>query len=127
MQGDILPSVRKDDPSPIIAREGWIIILGVMLIGSLLAAGAWRLGSIPGVIASVLAAGLTMFCLWFFRDPPRSIPTQPGVVVSAADGVVVRVDRANPPEELRLGTQPMTRIVVFLNVFNVHVNLNNFM
>jgi phosphatidylserine decarboxylase len=54
---------------------------------------------------------LALFCLWFFRDPDREIPTGP-VAVSPADGKVVRVQRK--PE----GTQ----VCIFLNVFDVHVN-----
>lgn len=54
---------------------------------------------------------LALFCLWFFRDPDREIPTGP-VAVSPADGKVVRVRRK--PE----GTQ----VCIFLNVFDVHVN-----
>ena len=54
---------------------------------------------------------LAVFCLWFFRDPDRQIPEGP-VAVSPADGVVVAIK----PE----GAQ--TRISIFLNVFDVHVN-----
>jgi phosphatidylserine decarboxylase len=59
---------------------------------------------------------LGAFFLWFFRDPERTIPDGPGVVVSPADGKVTSVSRLT--EEGR-GNQ---RISIFLNVFDVHVN-----
>ncbi|MBE7637429.1 phosphatidylserine decarboxylase [Sneathiella sp. P13V-1] len=65
---------------------------------------------------------LTAWCVYFFRDPDRHVPTRDGVIVSPADGVVQLVERAVPPEELGLGNDPMLRVSVFLNVFNVHVN-----
>jgi phosphatidylserine decarboxylase len=65
---------------------------------------------------------LTAWCVYFFRDPERHVPVREGVVVSPADGVVQLIERAVPPEELGLGNDPLLRISVFLNVFNVHVN-----
>ena len=65
---------------------------------------------------------LTLWCAYFFRDPPRVTPTRAGLVVSPADGVVQMIEAAVPPAELGLGPQPLTRISVFMNVFNVHVN-----
>jgi phosphatidylserine decarboxylase len=64
----------------------------------------------------------TAWCTYFFRDPPRVTPTRSGLVVSPADGVVQMIQPAVPPEELGLGRQPLTRISVFMNVFDVHVN-----
>lgn len=93
-----------------------------IVAGALLTAGAWRLGPAWGWGAGLLAVILTGWCVWFFRDPQRRIPTDPDLVLSAADGVVMRVEACPPPEELEMGDGPVTRIVVFLNVFNVHVN-----
>jgi phosphatidylserine decarboxylase len=77
-----------------------------------------------GLLAGGLAAGyliswawavpffiLTAFCMWFFRDPDREIPTGP-VAVSPADGKVVAV----------IPVDGRTRISIFLNIFDVHVN-----
>src|SRR5947199_2467276 len=59
---------------------------------------------------------LAAFFLWFFRDPERAIPTQPGLILSPADGKVTDlVDFTRDGQEL-------TRVSIFLNVFNVHVN-----
>ena len=68
------------------------------------------------------AAILTAFCLYFFRDPERTPPGRPGALVSAADGRVVSVSLAVPPEELGLGPAPRWRVATFLSVLNVHVN-----
>ncbi|MCK0069808.1 phosphatidylserine decarboxylase [Kordiimonas laminariae] len=65
---------------------------------------------------------LTAWCVYFFRDPERVIPDEQGVLISPADGTVSAVVEATPPAELGMGSEPRTRISVFLSVFNVHVN-----
>src|SRR5258708_11595224 len=65
---------------------------------------------------------LTIWCAYFFRDPWRVTPQRPGLMVSRADGRVLSVAPAVPPEELAMAAEPMTRIGIFLNVFDVHVN-----
>ena len=60
-------------------------------------------------------------CGGFFRHPGRVPPTRPGLVVSPADGRVTLIDKAVPPAELNLTDAPMTRISVFLSVFDAHV------
>ncbi len=65
---------------------------------------------------------LTAWCAYFFRDPPRMTPVREGLVVSPADGRVTWVARAKPPAELGLGEDELTRISIFLNVFDVHIN-----
>ena len=65
---------------------------------------------------------LTAWCIYFFRDPPRVTPDRDDLVISPADGVVQSIVQAAPPEELEMGPEPRTRIAVFMNVFNVHVN-----
>lgn len=64
----------------------------------------------------------TGFCLYFFRDPERVPPGRPGLVVAPADGKVVSVEPAVPPEELGLGPEPRWRVAIFLSVLDVHVN-----
>jgi phosphatidylserine decarboxylase len=64
----------------------------------------------------------TAFCVYFFRDPPRVTPTREGLVVSPADGRLEMIEQAPPPPELEMGDEPLTRVSVFLNVFDVHVN-----
>ena len=69
-----------------------------------------------------LGVGATVWCYYFFRDPVRIIPQQDGVVISPADGVVSLIEQVVPPAEMGLGTEPLTRVSVFMNVFNCHVN-----
>jgi phosphatidylserine decarboxylase len=65
---------------------------------------------------------LTTWCTYFFRDPDRFTPTREGLVISPADGVVQMIQEAVPPAELEMGDQPLNRIAIFMNVFDVHVN-----
>ena len=108
----ILSSLRAVIPP--IHPEGWpfiAIFAVVTVILGLLYAPLFFIGLV-----------LTGWCILFFRDPARVTPTQPGLVVSPADGVVQSIIQAPPPAELEMGSQPLTRIAVFMNVFNVHVN-----
>ncbi len=66
--------------------------------------------------------GLTVWCYYFFRDPRRTTPVRDGLVVSPADGVVSLIEPAIPPAELGMPARPLTRVSVFMNVFNCHVN-----
>ena len=74
------------------------------------------------ITLSVIGFMLTIFTLWFFRDPERNTPQDSNLIISSADGGVCLIDEAYPPEELPIETQKMKRICVFMNVFNVHVN-----
>lgn len=65
---------------------------------------------------------LTVWCTLFFRDPVRVTPVREGIVVSPADGRVSMIAQVMPPAELGLGDKPLTRISVFMSVFNCHVN-----
>jgi len=88
-----------------------IVIDGIYYALALTGAGAlvaWIVSPWFGAPLWLLAA----FCLYFFRDPDRNIPAGP-VAVSPADGKVVAVKSEGPA---------LTRVSIFLNVFNVHVN-----
>jgi len=65
---------------------------------------------------------LTVWCYYFFRDPQRTTPIRDGLVVSPADGVVSLIEQAVPPPELGMSPDALTRVSVFMNVFNCHVN-----
>ncbi|MCH1388131.1 MAG: phosphatidylserine decarboxylase [Rhodobacteraceae bacterium] len=69
-----------------------------------------------------VGVGLTVWVYYFFRDPERVVPIQEGIMVSPADGIVSLLEPAVPPSELGLGSEPMTRVSVFMSVFNCHVN-----
>ncbi len=95
-----------------IAKEGFIFIAVGGLLTSL---GGFLLGPVGGGIFGAL----TLFCIWFFRDPHRSIPQSEGVLVSPADGKIVDISRT---EESRFLNKPAIKVSIFLNVFNVHIN-----
>jgi phosphatidylserine decarboxylase len=97
-----------------INRAGWPFIA----IFALIATGLWYWYFPAGILGCVL----TLWCMYFFRDPERITPTREGLVICPADGVVQSVVMAVPPAELDLGSAPKCRIAVFMNVFNVHVN-----
>lgn len=69
-----------------------------------------------------LGVALALFCAYFFRDPARTTPTRPGLLVAPADGRVVSVVKAVPPVELGLGPEPRWRVAIFLSVLDVHIN-----
>lgn len=97
-------------PHPLIAREGWpFLALAVAIALAVTWFGGWW--SIPFWLAA-------LFVLQFFRDPPRVIPAQAGVVLSPADGRIVVVGKARDPYLDR----DALKISVFMNVFNVHSN-----
>jgi phosphatidylserine decarboxylase len=69
-----------------------------------------------------VGVGLTVWCYYFFRDPKRSVPLADGLIVSPADGVVSLIGPAVPPADLGMGPVALTRVSVFMSVFNCHVN-----
>jgi len=69
-----------------------------------------------------IGVGLTVWCYYFFRDPERVTPTRHGVIVSPADGIVSLIEPAVPPSELGLPDTPLTRVSVFMSVFDCHIN-----
>ncbi len=94
--------------------DGWPYIAVAIALNVLLFAlgGWWGLALLP----------VSVWCIAFFRDPERNVPQDEGLIVSPADGVLLPVVQATPPLELGMGDQPRTRLSIFMNVFNVHVN-----
>jgi phosphatidylserine decarboxylase len=93
-----------------MVRDGIYYALGMLVVA---AAILWLTHLIPLAVLPLLLAA---FFLWFFRDPERAIPTGEGLVISPADGKVTEVAAT------QLNGAPATRISIFLNVFDVHVN-----
>src|SRR5215468_9659334 len=92
-----------------MVRDGYLYSALLLIAGLLvgwLTAPAW---SVPCLL-------LAAFFLWFFRDPERAIPDTPGAIVSPADGKVTNVS------SIIWQGRAVTRISIFLNVFDVHVN-----
>jgi phosphatidylserine decarboxylase len=81
-----------------------------------LTAAALLLGWLMQPAWAIIPIALAAFFLWFFRDPERTVPQEPDAVVSPADGKVTEV------APVTIGSERLTRISIFLNVFNVHVN-----
>jgi len=102
----------------LFAKYGWKELLFFSLIWSGLAAALWFVHPAARYALPVPIFGL-LFTLNFFRDPPRRIPSEHGLMVAPADGVVVGIEDMNEPEFLNV---PCTRVSIFLNVFNVHIN-----
>lgn len=73
-------------------------------------------------ILAWIMMGITIWVYYFFRDPKRFTPTREGLIVSPADGIISLIEPAVPPEELGMGPEALTRVSVFMNVFNCHVN-----
>ncbi len=97
-----------------MVRDGYYYGLGLLLAA--LVVGFFTAGHAFMPVLVAVPVLLAAFFLWFFRDPERVIPQGPGVIVSPADGKVTEIISIMTPAGVR------TRISVFLNVFNVHVN-----
>ena len=109
MAADMLSTVIKP-----IHKEGYKFI-GIFAAVTVLLFLIWQPLGWIGVV-------LTVWCYYFFRDPDRQTPIRDGLLVSPADGVISLIEPAVPPAELGMGEQPLTRVSVFMNVFNCHVN-----
>lgn len=93
-----------------MVRDGIFYALGLLAV----AVVVWAVThSVWLVLVPLL---LMLFFLWFFRDPQRKIPQEPGMIVSPADGLVTQAEWIETAQGSRL------RLSIFLNVFDVHVN-----
>jgi phosphatidylserine decarboxylase len=97
-----------------ITPEGYPFI-GAFALVSLILFWLW---SPLGWIGTVL----TLWCVYFFRDPPRVTPVRDGIVVAPADGRISMVTSAAPPHELGLGDKLLPRVSIFMSVFDCHIN-----
>lgn len=95
-----------------LAREGWPLVGAAA--AAALAAALWG----PPWLAAPLVAG-ALFTAWFFRDPERQVPEEPGVVVAPADGRVVSVQEVFEAEHLNGAAR---RVSIFMSPLDVHVN-----
>ncbi len=67
--------------------------------------------------------GLTIWVAAFFRDPIRTVPQGDNLIIAPADGLVTLIRQVAPPREMaELGAEPMTRVSIFMSVFDVHIN-----
>jgi phosphatidylserine decarboxylase len=98
-----------------MVRDGYIYALCLFAVAGILFwfTHGWGWPVVPMTVVPVLLAA---FFLWFFRDPPRTIPAGEGVIVSPGDGHVTETVTIATPEG------PRQRVSIFLSVFDVHVN-----
>ncbi|MDI9570262.1 MAG: phosphatidylserine decarboxylase family protein [Pseudomonadota bacterium] len=97
--------------SPIIP-EGVPFIISAVLIVSVCVYFQWTW-------ATVIFGLTALWVVWFFRNPRRTPPADPRVVVSPADGKVIRIETVNGHELL---PGPLQKVSIFMNIFSVHVN-----
>lgn len=99
-------------------RAGWPFIAAFAVVTVILAAFSPILGFL-GIL-------LTGWCAYFFRHPRRITPLGEGLVISPADGIVCQIEKVNFPKEVKPSKEQekhkFTRVSIFLNVFDVHVN-----
>lgn len=100
-----------DYPHPILAKEGWPFIAIAFFVA------VFASFFLPGVLALLCWLALA-FVVQFFRDPPRAVPSEPGAVLSPADGRIVKIEKVRDP----YADRDALLISVFMNVFNVHSN-----
>jgi phosphatidylserine decarboxylase len=108
----IIESIRKQ-AAP-VHPEGYLFI-GIFALASLVLFIIWKPLGWIGVV-------LTLWCVYFFRDPVRTTPVRDGLVIAPADGRISSVALAVPPAELGLGSESLPRVSIFMSVFDVHVN-----
>jgi phosphatidylserine decarboxylase len=99
---------------PKIHNEGYKFIVIFILVTIIL----YFIHGFLGFIGLVL----TIWCYYFFRDPERISIGDDNYLTSPADGVVLQVMETNGPKELNLENKKFTKISIFMNVFDCHVN-----
>jgi phosphatidylserine decarboxylase len=98
-----------------IHREGYRFIAIFAVVTLVFFWLDWSVLAWIGVVA-------TAWCAYFFRDPERVTPLRAGLVIAPADGRISAIEKVIPPPELDLERDIHTRVSVFMNVFDVHVN-----
>ena len=93
---------------------GWPFIF-TFVVSSILITMFWPPFILPGVL-------LSLWCVYFFRNPVRTTPVTENFVVAPADGRVLSIGEASLPEDLDLPDGEWRRVAIFMNVFDVHVN-----
>ncbi len=99
---------------PPINHAGWPFVGSLALV-------TLGLAAVDGNLVWIGALS-TAWCAYFFRDPDRVTPIREDLIVSPADGVIQAIEQSAPPDELAMGDVPRSRVSIFMNVFDVHVN-----
>ena len=106
---------RSDPPGQVafpVASAGYFFIFAAAFSTAVFAFLGFTVLALAGLV-------VTLFICYFFRDPDRVIPADPGIIVSPADGKVIRADRVNSSP---FSENPCIQISIFMSIFNVHVN-----
>lgn len=102
------------------AREGYVLIVSAVAVSIVLVLVGLQMGTIARMLLWTLAAAVTLFTLWFFRDPTRTPPADTSrLLLAPADGRVIEIVEENEPLYLE---GPARRISIFLSPLDVHVN-----
>ena len=104
----------RDYVLPPIHPEG----VGFLLIFIFITFVLWIIWAPLGLLGLVLS----VWCFYFFRDPDRFTPTQEGLIISPADGIVQAITETIGPKELDLDQENFIRVSIFMSVFDCHVN-----
>ncbi len=117
---------------PSLHPEGWkilfwacvvIVVLGLLLFGlEKLTGASATVSAWINIPFGILSVTFLVFAFYFFRNPTRVTPPGENLIIAPADGIVSNIQPVVPAKELGLGDKPMTRISIFMSVFNVHVN-----
>lgn len=111
------PGIKWERPD--VHPEGRKFALIAAAITAFFAFMAWETLAWP-------MAGITLWVLAFFRDPVRVTPQGDNLVIAPADGLITLIQKVPPPPEMSgpmgLGDAPMTRVSIFMSVFDVHIN-----
>ncbi len=100
------------------AKEGYPFIAYSIGLTALLSVASWRFSSTVLLVPAVISLLLTLFVLYFFRNPDRTVPADSFAIIAPADGTVIVVEQV---PETPLGASAL-KISIFMSVFNVHVN-----
>ena len=103
-----------DKVFPKVHKDGYKFLV----IFSILTLIFYFLNSFLGLIGFVL----TVWCYYFFRDPERFPINDEDYLVSPADGIILQVKETTGPKELNLENKTFTKVSIFMNVFDCHVN-----
>ena len=115
---NIIDSIKTSILTPI--HPAGIPFIALFFILSVIIGWLWSPLYFIGII-------LTVWCIYFFRNPHRTTPALPGanknnLIISPADGTVIEISKITPAEEIGLPEGKWTRVCIFMNVFDVHVN-----
>ena len=99
---------------PKVHNEGYKFIIIFALVTIIL----YFINGLLGILGLLL----TIWCYYFFRDPERISIQDDNYLTSPADGVVIQIQETTGPKELQLENKKYTKISIFMNVFDCHVN-----